>query len=121
MSVNRKMNRDCAAFCIPAVTAICATWKLSLKAKGLLSLILSLPEDWNYTTRGIACICRDGVDSISSALKELEQHGYLIRRRVRFENGRLGDVEYTIYEKPISREREADLPKRVNPEQEKSK
>ena len=115
------MNRDCAAFCIPAVTAICATRKLSLKAKGLLSLILSLPEDWNYTTRGIACICRDGVDSISSALKELEQHGYLIRRRVRFENGRLGDVEYTIYEKPISREREADLPKRVNPEQEKSK
>ena len=51
----------------------------------------------------------------------MEQHGYLTRRRVCFENGRLGDVEYTIYEKPISREREADLSKRVNPEQEKSK
>jgi len=51
--------------------------KLSLKAKGLLSLILSLPEDWDYTTKGLACICKDGVDSIASALKELEQHGYL--------------------------------------------
>ena len=95
--------------------------KLTLKAKWLLSLILSLSEDWNYTTRGLACICRDGVDSISSALKELEQRGYLTRRRVRFENGRMGDVEYIIYEKPISREREADLLKRVNAEQEKSK
>ena len=45
--------------------------KLSLKAKGLLSLMLSLPEDWDYTTKGLACICRDGVDSIASALKEL--------------------------------------------------
>ena len=46
--------------------------KLSLKAKGLLSLMLSLPEDWDYTTKGLACICKDGVDSIGSALKELE-------------------------------------------------
>ena len=44
---------------------------LSLKAKGLLSLMLSLPENWDYTTRGLACICKDGVDSISTALKEL--------------------------------------------------
>ena len=50
--------------------------KLSLKAKGLLSLMLSLPEDWDYTTKGLACICKDGMDSIGSALKELEQHGY---------------------------------------------
>ena len=46
--------------------------ELSLKAKGLLSLMLSLPEDWDYTTKGLACICKDGVDSITSALKELE-------------------------------------------------
>lgn len=45
--------------------------KLSLKAKGLLSLMLSLPEDWDYTTKGLACICKDGVDSITTALKEL--------------------------------------------------
>ena len=50
---------------------------LSLKAKGLLSLMLSLPEDWDYTTRGLASICKDGVDSISTALKELEAEGYL--------------------------------------------
>lgn len=91
--------------------------KLSLKAKGLLSLMLSLPEDWDYTTRGLACICKDGVDSIGSTLKELEQHGYLTRQRIRFENGRLGDIEYTIHEKPVSRETEENLPKRENPEQ----
>lgn len=46
---------------------------LSLKAKGLLSLMLSLPEDWDYTTKGLACICKDGVDSICSTVKELEK------------------------------------------------
>ena len=51
--------------------------ELSLKAKGLLSLMLSLPEDWDYTTKGLAHICKDGVDSITTALKELERHGYL--------------------------------------------
>ncbi len=89
--------------------------KLSLKAKGLLSLMLSLPEDWDYTTKGLACICKDGVDSIASALKELEQHGYLTRQRVRFENGRLGDIEYTIHEKPVSQETAGDSPKREKP------
>lgn len=53
--------------------------KLSLKAKGLLSLMLSLPEDWDYTTKGLAHICKDGIDAISTALKELEQQGYLTR------------------------------------------
>ena len=91
--------------------------KLSLKAKGLLSLMLSLPEDWDYTTKGLACICKDGVDSIGSTLKELEQHGYLTRKRIRFENGRLGDIEYTIHEKPARQETEEDPPKRENPEQ----
>ena len=49
---------------------------LSLKAKGLLSLMLSLPEGWDYTTKGLACICKDGVDSICSTVKELEKAGY---------------------------------------------
>ena len=91
--------------------------KLSLKAKGLLSLMLSLPEDWDYTTKVLACICRDGVDSIASALKELEKHGYLTRQRVRFDNGRLGDIEYTIHEKPVSQETAEVPPKRENPGQ----
>ena len=62
--------------------------ELSLKAKGLLSLMLSLPEDWDYTTKGLAHICKDGVDSITTALKELERHGYLTRQRLRYENRR---------------------------------
>ena len=68
--------------------------ELSLKAKGLLSLMLSLPEDWDYTTKGLAHICKDGVDSITTALKELERHGYLTRQRLRYDNGQLGDIEY---------------------------
>lgn len=66
--------------------------ELSLKAKGLLSLMLSLPEDWDYTTKGLAHICKDGVDSITTALKELERHGYLTRQRLRYDNGQLGDI-----------------------------
>ena len=73
---------------------------LSLKAKGLLSLMLSLPEDWDYTMKGLACICKDGIDSISGGIRELEAHGYLVRARVRNENGQLGSIEYTILEQP---------------------
>lgn len=73
---------------------------LSLKAKGLLSLMLSLPEDWDYTMKGLARICKDGIDSISGGIRELETHGYLVRARVRNENGQLGSIEYTILERP---------------------
>mgnify|MGYP001264713879 FL=1 len=73
---------------------------LSLKAKGLLSLMLSLPEDWDYTMKGLARICKDGSDSISGGIRELESHGYLVRARVRNENGQLGSIEYTILEQP---------------------
>ena len=73
---------------------------LSLKAKGLLSLMLSLPDDWDYTIKGLAQICKDGVDSIRSAVHELEQHGYVSRRRIRNEKGQVGDIEYTIRERP---------------------
>ena len=67
---------------------------LSLKAKGLQSLMLSLPDGWDYSLKGLAKICKDGVDSISAALVELERQGYLTRRRLRDANGRLGDTEY---------------------------
>ena len=73
---------------------------LSLKAKGLLSLMLSLPEDWDYTMKGLARICKDGIDSISGGIRELESHGYLVRARVRNENRQLGSIEYTILERP---------------------
>jgi len=73
---------------------------LSLKAKGLLSLMLSLPEDWDYTMKGLARICKDSIDSSSGGIRELEAHGYLIRSRVRNENGQLGSIEYTILEQP---------------------
>ena len=90
---------------------------LSLKAKGLMSLMLSLPEDWDYTLKGLACICKDGVDSISGAIKELERHGYLSRKRLRLPNGRLGDIEYTIHEQPENPVTESNRPKRENPKQ----
>ena len=70
---------------------------LSLKAKGLLSLMLSLPDDWDYTTKGLAHICKDGVDSICATVRELEQHGYIRRRRIRNGKGQLGEVESVSY------------------------
>ena len=73
---------------------------LSLKAKGLLSMMLSLPEEWNYTTRGLASICKEGADSIGSALKELERTGYIVRNRLWDSKGKILDVEYVIYETP---------------------
>ena len=90
---------------------------LSLKAKGLLSLMLSLPEDWDYTTKGLARICRDGVDSICATVRELEDAGYIIRERVRNANGRLGSIEYTILEQPRPPEPKLGKPERENPVQ----
>lgn len=74
--------------------------KLSRKAKGLLSLMLSLSEDWDYTTKGLAKICKDGVDSICLTVNELEEHGYVIRERIRNAKGQLTDIQYTILEQP---------------------
>ena len=89
--------------------------ELSLKAKGLLSLMLSLPEEWDYTTKGLAHICKDGVDSICAGVRELEDHGYVVRERIRNSNGQLGAIEYTILEQPQEPKREK--PERENPVQ----
>ena len=89
--------------------------ELSLKAKGLLSLMLSLPENWDYTTKGLATICKDGIDSISSCIRELEKHGYIIRERMRNEKGQLTTIEYTILEQPKSTPPEQEKPIRENP------
>ena len=88
---------------------------LSLKAKGLLSLMLSLPENWDYTMKGLARICKDGIDSISGGIRELEAHGYLIRARVRGANGQLGSIEYTILEQPKTPSPTQEKPIRENP------
>lgn len=77
---------------------------LSLKAVGLLTKMLSFPENWNYTIRGLAAICKDGVGAISSGIQELERAGYVVRRQLRGENGRIVDTEYTIYEWPMEQE-----------------
>ena len=90
---------------------------LSLKAKGLLSLMLSLPENWDYTMKGLASICKDGIDSISGGIRELEAHGYLIRTRVRSANGQLGSIEYTILEQPKTPSPTQEKPIRENPVQ----
>ena len=89
--------------------------KLSLKAKGLLSLMLSLPEDWDYTTKGLGKICKDGVDSICSTVNELEEHGYVIRERIRNAKGQLTDIQYTILEQPKPPQPGQGKPKQENP------
>lgn len=73
--------------------------KLSLKAKGLLSVMLSLPEDWDYSVRGLEKICIESKNTINSVLNELEKNGYLLRKKI-YENGKIKKWEYVIYEKP---------------------
>ena len=74
--------------------------ELSLKAKGLLSQMLSLPEDWDYTLKGLSLINRESIDAIRTAVWELEKAGYITRRQGRDEKGKMAAIEYTIYEQP---------------------
>ena len=92
--------------------------KLSLKAKGLLSMMLSLPEDWNYTTRGLAKICKEGVDAIGGALRELEAAGYIVRHKLRDRQGRISDTEYVIYEQPQPKNPDTPGPETASPDTE---
>lgn len=75
---------------------------LSMKAKGLLSVILSLPDDWDYTVNGLVNYIGEGKTAVTNALKELENNGYMVRRRIRDDCGRLGNAEWVIYEKPMT-------------------
>lgn len=79
---------------------------ISLKAKGLLSVMLSLPAEWDYTLAGLAHISKEGVDAIGTAVKELEYAGYVVRTRRRNEAGQLLDTDYTIYEFPQNKKTE---------------
>ena len=92
---------------------------LSLKSKGLLSMMLSLPEDWNYTTRGLAKICKEGVDAIGGALRELEAAGYIVRHQMRDRQGRISDTEYVIYEQPQPKAPDTPQPDTASPDTEK--
>ena len=82
--------------------------RLSLKAKGLLSVMISLPSEWDYTLAGLAYISKEGVSAIRAAIQELEENGYVTRARLRNEAGQLGDTEYTIYEFPQNEEKTAE-------------
>lgn len=84
--------------------------RISFKAKGLLTTMLSLPPTWNYTIEGLATLSKDGRDSIKTALKELEKFGYLERKQVRNDNGSFCDLEYFVYEKPQPKEPLAENP-----------
>ena len=86
---------------------------LSLKAVGLLSKMLSFNDSWQFSTRGLAAICKEGPDAILSTLKELEENGYLVRHRSRDDKGRLVTTEFDIYESP-----QAGLPHGGNPHRE---
>ena len=96
---------------------------LSMKAKGLLGFMLSVPDDWDYSERGLAKCFSDGRDAVRSTLKELEEHGYLIRQKVRDEKGRLCGTDYLIFESPEENQRymeklgqpQSDLPWSENP------
>lgn len=76
--------------------------RLSWKAKGLLSTMLSLPDDWNYTIEGLSKLSADGIKATNSGLLELERCGYLDRKQTRNENGHFGLAEYYVYEQPTS-------------------
>ena len=87
--------------------------ELSLKAKGLLSQMLSLPEDWDYTLAGLSLINKEKIDAIREAVRELERAGYIVRSRERDAKGRLRGAEYVIYEQP--QPPTSDLPTLENP------
>ena len=88
---------------------------LTLKAKGLLSQMLSLPDNWDYTLAGLSHINREKIDAIREAVRELEKAGYIVRSRERDEKGRLRGADYIIYEQP--QPPVLDLPTLENPTQ----
>ena len=88
--------------------------ELTLKAKGLLSQMLSLPESWDYTLAGLSRINREKIDAIREAVRELERAGYIVRSRERDGKGRLRGADYIIYEQPHTAPI-SDLPTLENP------
>lgn len=92
---------------------------LSLRAKGLLSQILSLPEGWDYTIAGLANINKEGKDAVRAAVQELEKAGYIERRQTMDSGGKFSSNEYVVYESPRSVSPLSENPSTVNPSTEK--
>lgn len=88
---------------------------LSLKAKGLMAFMLSLPPDWDYSVRGLVTATGTGRDAILSALKELREHGYLKMAQAKEGNGRFGTVFYTVIEEPLEEKPYSENPNSENP------
>lgn len=88
---------------------------MSLKAIGLLSIMLSLPENWDYSVSGLSAIRKESYDTIRAILKELEDYGYLNRTQIKNDKGKFVDVEYTIYEKPLPKNPITEKPITENP------
>lgn len=93
--------------------------EMSLKAKGLLSLMLSLPEEWDYSANGLAALSKDGKDSIKKTLVELEKFGYLKRTRATDASGRFAGYNYDIFEKPQTAKPSTETPSAEKPLTEK--
>lgn len=91
--------------------------RMTLKAKGLLSLMLSLPDDWDYSIAGLCALSKDGKDSVMNTLAELETFGYLIRTKLTDERGRFAGYDYDIYENPQTEKPYAENPNTENPPQ----
>ena len=89
--------------------------KLSLKAVGLMSKILSLPDEWDYSLKGLAKLNTDGIDGVRSAVQELEDAGYIIRRQRRDKNGRMAQSEYLVFEIPELTKPASDSPSSEKP------
>ena len=89
--------------------------KMSLKAQGLLSLMLSLPDTWDYSIAGLVTLSKDGKDSVMNALDELEKFGYLIRTKLTDGKGRFAGYDYDIYENPQTEKPCADKPNTDTP------
>ena len=90
---------------------------MSLKAKGLLSLMRSLPDEWDYAIEGLTVLTADGKDSIKAAIKELEKFGYLVRKQKKDENGRFAGYDYLVYEKPLTEKPLTEKPLTEKPPQ----
>ena len=88
---------------------------MSLKAKGLLSLMLSLPEEWDYSVDGLVKLSKDGKDSVISAITELEQFGYLVRSQAKGQDGKFTGYDYDVYEQPYTEKPFTENPSTVKP------
>ncbi len=88
--------------------------ELSLKAKGLLCQMLSLPDNWEYSVEGLIKLTSDGKGSVTAAIKELEDHKYLIRKQIK-EKGKFGQSDYLVSDRPMTEKPMTEKPTTEKP------